>query len=69
MACNKKPPGGGLVEFVFDIREHGAYALHMISFLVKLSDRQLLALRSLSKEMGISVSELIRRAVDRFLEK
>jgi hypothetical protein len=41
----------------------------MISFLVKLSDRQLLALRSLSKEMGISVSELIRRAVDRFLEK
>ncbi len=34
-----------------------------------LSEKQISALRKLKKLLGLSVSELVRRAIDEFLEK
>lgn len=34
-----------------------------------LTDKQIEALRKYAKETGLKVAELIRRAVDKFLEK
>ena len=40
----------------------------MIRKNIHLSDRQLLRLRELSKREGLAVAELIRRAVDEYLD-
>lgn len=45
------------------------YNISMIRVNYNLTEKQLARLKALSKETGLTVSEMIRRAVDGYLEK
>jgi len=57
------------VAFFFCGSIKGVYILHtMIRTNHHLTQKQITALRKLAKRLGVSVSELIRQAVDAFLK-
>lgn len=48
---------------------YAVYLIHMQRTNIYLAVQQLTRLKALSKQVGVSVSELIRRAIDLFIEK
>lgn len=51
------------------LKPQGVYTRRMIRTNVHLTERQLKALRVISERTGLSVAEIIRRAVDAMLER
>ena len=56
-------------EKLLDIRQEGVYNVSMKRTNFHLTLEQIKRLKKISKETGLSVAELIRRAVDAFLSR
>jgi hypothetical protein len=56
-----------LMQLVYTPRKGGQNILKRVN--LHLSDRQIEQLKKLSKKLGISFAELIRRGMDEYLEK
>jgi catalase (peroxidase I) len=59
----------GLFYFItIDIYRTSVYCISMVRVNYHLTDKQISKLKEMSKDTGLSVAELIRRAVDKYME-
>lgn len=65
MARNKK----NIFNILFDIAEISVYNVHMKRINHHLTNLQIKQMRELSRQTGLSVAELIRRAIDEYIKK
>jgi hypothetical protein len=67
--CRKIPKCSSFLKVKLDFNNLYSYTIRMRIFQIYLTDPQIVALKKLSKKLDLSVAEIVRRAIDTFLEK